>query len=151
MNLGIALALFGAVIAFVFSAAGSAIALGMAGQAAAGVVAEDPKKFGQTLVLQAIGTTGGIYGLLMAFLILTKAMDVTDWQTGLFLLGSGIPVGVVGYFASVWQGKTLVTGIILIGKRSGEMAKAMIYAAMVETFAVFALLISFLMYNNVSV
>ncbi|MCL2436656.1 MAG: V-type ATP synthase subunit K [Clostridiales bacterium] len=149
MELGIALALFGAVIAAGLSGAGSAVALGMAGQAAAAVVAEDPKKFGQTLVLQAVGTTNGIYGLLMGFLILNKAMEVTDWQTGLFLLGAGIPIGVVGYIAAVAQGKTMVTGIILIGKKSGELAKALIYAAMVETFAVFALLISFLMYNMV--
>jgi V/A-type H+-transporting ATPase subunit K len=149
MELGIALALFGAVIAAGLSGAGSAVALGMAGQAAAAVVAEDPKKFGQTLVLQAVGTTNGIYGLLMAFLILNKAMTVTDWQTGLFLMASGIPIGLVGYIAAIAQGKTMVTGIILIGKKSGELAKALIYAAMVETFAVFALLTSFLMWNSV--
>jgi len=149
MELGIALALFGAVIAAGLSGAGSAVALGMAGQAAAAVVAEDPKKFGQTLVLQAVGTTNGIYGLLMGFLILNRALEVTSWQEGLFLMASGMPIGIVGYIAAVAQGKTMVTGIILIGKRSGELAKAMIYAAMVETFAVFALLTSFLMFNSI--
>jgi|TergutCu122P1_1016479.scaffolds.fasta_scaffold1522385_3 V/A-type H+-transporting ATPase subunit K len=149
MELGIALALFGAVIAAGLAGAGSAVALGMAGQAAAAVVAEDPKKFGQTLVLQAVGTTNGIYGLVIAVLIILQAPNVTDWQTGLQVLASGIPIGLVGYIAAIAQGKTLVTGIMLIGKKSGELVKAIIYAAMVETFAVFALLVSFLMFFNI--
>jgi len=148
MELGIALGALGAVIAAGFSGAGSAIAMGMVGQAASGVVAEDPRKFGQTLVLQAVGTTNGLYGLLIGFLILTKTMNVTDTNTGLFLLASGIPIGLVGYFAAIAQGKTLVSGVILIGKRSGELAKALIYAVMIETFAVLALLVSFLLYMN---
>ena len=112
---------------------------------------EDTKKFGQTLVLQALGTTNGIYGLLMAFLILTKALAVTEISQGLFLLASGIPIGVVGYFAAIAQGRVVAAGCVLIGKKPGEIAKVLIYAAMVETFAVFALLMSFLMYNSVVV
>ena len=150
MELGMVLALLGAVIAVSMAGAGSATELGMIGQAAAGVIMEDPKKFGQTLVLQALGTTNGIYGLLIGFLIFNKALTVTDVNTGLFLLASGIPIGVIGYIAAVLQGRVVVAGTILVGKRPGELAKVMIYAAMVETFAVFALLMSFLMYNSVA-
>jgi len=149
MEIGMSLGLLGAAIAFSLSAAGSGLAMGMAGQAAAGVVAEEPRKFGQTLVLQAIGTTNGIYGLLMGFLIMQKSLLVTDMSSGIWLLASGIPIGVVGFVAAIGQGKALVSGIILVGKKSGEMAKAIIYAAMIETFAVFALLVSFLMYNSI--
>ena len=45
---GNVLALLGAAVAAV-AGIGSAIGVGIAGQAAAGVVAEDPKKFGKTL------------------------------------------------------------------------------------------------------
>ena len=149
MELGVALGVMGAVIAFGVASTGCGVALGMAGQAAAGVVAEDPRKFGQTLVLQAVGTTSGIYGLLMGFLILTKALTVTDVSTGLYLLAAGIPMGIVGCVASIGQGKALVSGIILIGKKPSEMAKALIYAAMVETMQVFGLLFSFIIYNSI--
>ena len=71
MTLGLALAIGGAAMA-ALAGVGSALGVGVAGQAAAGVVAEDPKKFGQTLVLQALPGTQGIYGLLIAFLILVK-------------------------------------------------------------------------------
>ena len=44
-NLGIVYALLGAAVAVLFAGAGSAIGVGIAGQAAAGVVTEDPSKF----------------------------------------------------------------------------------------------------------
>ena len=62
-------ALLGAAVA-ALAGIGSAIGIGIAGQAAAGVVSEDPNKFGQVLVLQALPGTQGIYGLLIAFIIL---------------------------------------------------------------------------------
>ena len=149
MGLGVTLGVIGAVISFGAAGTGSGIAMSMVGQAAAGVVADDPRKFGQTLVLQAIGTTSGIYGLLIGFMILLKSMTVTDVAAGMVLLAAGVPMGLVGCIASIQQGKALVAGVQLIGKRSGELAKVLIYAAMIETMQIFALLISFLIYSNV--
>ena len=51
---------------------GSAIGVGTAGRAAAGVVTEDPDKFAKVLLLQLLPGTQGIYGLLVAFLALSK-------------------------------------------------------------------------------
>ena len=53
-NMGVALALLGAAIAALFAGVGSAIGVGIAGQAAAGVVTEDPNKFSKVLVLQLL-------------------------------------------------------------------------------------------------
>lgn len=154
MSIGQALAILGAAIA-ACAGVGSALGVGVAGEAAAGVVAEDPNKFGQTLVLQALPGTQGIYGLLVAFLILSKIgllggsiADVSTYS-GLALLAAGIPIGVVGTWSGWTQGKAAAAGIQLIAKRPSELAKGMIYAAMVETYAVLALLVSFLMYSNV--
>lgn len=66
------LALLGASLAVLLAGIGSAIGVGIAGQAAAGVVTEDPGKFGQTLLLQALPGTQGIYGLLTGFVIMQK-------------------------------------------------------------------------------
>ena len=154
MTLGQALAVLGAALA-ALAGVGSALGVGVAGEAAAGVMAEDPNKFGQTLVLQALPGTQGIYGLLVAFLILSKIgllggglLDVSTYS-GLALLASGAPVGIVGIWSGWSQGKASAAGIQLIAKRPSELAKGMIYAAMVETYAVLALLVSFLMYSNV--
>ncbi len=67
------LAIAGAAIAALFAGMGSAKGTSIAGQAAAGVVTEDPGKFGQLLVLQLLPGTQGLYGFIIAFLILSKA------------------------------------------------------------------------------
>ena len=154
---GAFLAMAGAVVA-ALAGIGSAIGIGIAGQAAAGVISEDPKKFGQTLILQALPGTQGIYGLLIAFLIMTEIgllgsgglKDITMAQ-GAYIFASGIPVGLVGIFSGIAQGKSSAASIMLISKRPEELAKGMVYPAMVETYAVLALLISFLMLNGIQV
>lgn len=156
MITGNVFALMGAAVA-ALAGIGSAMGVGIAGQAAAGVLAEDPKKFGKTLILQALPGTQGIYGLLMAFLIFIRIgllgggmVDLTVSQ-GLYILASGIPIGLVGIWSGIAQGKAAAAGVMLLGKRSDQMAKGIIYAAMVETYAIFALLISILMLFNLEI
>ena len=59
-HIGIALALIGAALAVGLSCSGSAIGVGIAGQAAAGVLAEDPGKFSACLILQLLPGTQGL-------------------------------------------------------------------------------------------
>ena len=157
MSLGVVFALLGAASAVFLAGMGSAIGVGVAGQAASGVVTEDPNKFAKVLIMQLLPGTQGIYGLLIAFLILQKIgmlggapADLT-WMQGLYLLACGIPIGVVGIFSAIAQGKTAAAGIMLIAKRPGELAKGMVYAAMVETYAILALLISILAVTAIQV
>lgn len=148
------LAILGASIA-ALAGCGSAIGIGYAGSAASGVLAEDPKKFGATLILQALPGTQGIYGLLIAFIILNKVgflsgsmAALTAVQGGYFFAAS-LPIGIVGIVSAIHQGKVCASGIMLISKKPEQIAKAMVYAAMVETYAVLALLISFLIINGI--
>ena len=156
MITGNVFALLGAAVA-ALAGIGSAIGVGIAGQAAAGVLAEDPKKFGKTLILQALPGTQGIYGLLMAFLIFIRIGllggglgDLTLAQ-GLYVFACGIPIGLIGIWSGIAQGKAAASGIMLLGKRPDQMAKGIIYAAMVETYAIFGLLISILMLFNLGI
>ena len=154
---GIFFAMLGAAIASGLAGTGSAKGCGVAGEAAAGVIAEDPSKFGLTLLLQALPGTQGIYGTLMAFLVLNKIGAISgnfvniDAVTGMLLMFSCIPVGLVGWTSGYAQGKTCAAGICMIAKRPEEIAKGMVYGAMVETYAVLALLISFLAFINIPV
>ncbi|MCQ4934977.1 MULTISPECIES: V-type ATP synthase subunit K [Anaerotignum] len=151
------LAMAGAAMA-ALAGIGSAIGVGVAGEAAAGVVSEDPNKFGQVLLLQALPGTQGIYGLLIAFLVMVKVgllggdgmIELTMIQ-GAGIFAASLPVGLVGIFSGVAQGKAAAAGIMLVGKKPSELAKGMLFAAMVETYAVLALLISFLMLNSIQV
>ena len=67
-ELGLVYALLGAAVAVFLAGAGSSIGVGIAGQAASGVVTEDPSKFAKVLIMQLLPGTQGIYGLLVGFI-----------------------------------------------------------------------------------
>lgn len=149
MELGQIFALVGAALAAGLAGIGSAIGVGMTGQAAAGLVSEDPDKFGSALVLQLLPGTQGIYGLLVGFIVFMKlgvlgTLVEVSTTYGLLILVGCLPIAVVGFFSAIAQGKTAVAGIGLLAKRPEEQGKAITMAIMVETYAVFALLVSML-------
>ncbi len=153
---GIVIALLGAALAVILPGIGSAMGVGLVGQSAAGVVTEDPDKFGQTLLLQALPGTQGIYGLLTGFLIMQQVgviggnlLDLTSGQ-GLTVLMAAAPIALVGLLSAIFQGRAAAAGIGLIAKRPEELGKAIIYAVMVETYAVLALLASILLLLGLS-
>ena len=148
-QLGMALALLGAVLAALLAGIGSAIGVGMAGQAAAGVVTEDPGKFSKLLILQLLPGTQGIYGFLIAFLTLSQigviggGVEVSTTKGMLYLLAC-LPIAFVGLWSAIRQAKAAVSCIGLIAKRPDQLGKAIILPAMVETYAILALLVSIL-------
>ena len=148
------LAVLGAALAVFLAGTGSAKGVGLVGEAAGGLVTEDPNKFGQCLLLQALPGTQGIYGLLTAFVIMTQVGILggaapDSAAKGLCYLAGALPVGVVGLFSGVSQGKAAAAGIGLIAKRPEELSKAIVFAAMVETYAVLSLLASILIVLNI--
>ncbi len=155
-NLGLFYALLGAALAVLMAGMGSSIGVGIAGQAAAGVVTEDPAKFAKVLIIQLLPGTQGLYGLLIGFVTLTKigiigggAVAITATQ-GLQILAACLPMGIVGLVSGKYQGKTAASSIGIIAKRPEQFAKAMLFPAMVETYAILALLISFLAVTGIN-
>jgi V/A-type H+-transporting ATPase subunit K len=148
--LGLVISTIGAALAATLAGIGSAKGVGMAGQASAGIVSENPELFGRALVLQALPGTQGIYGLLVAFLILLNNGVISPLDTpisvsqGLVYFMGSLPIAFVGYSSAIAQGKTAVSGIGLLGKKPEESGKAITMAIMVETYAVLALLVSML-------
>ena len=146
----------GAAMAAVLAGIGSAIGVGIAGQAGAGVVSEDPDRFGSCLLLQLLPGTQGIYGLLIAFVIASKAGllgggSAVSPTAGLWLLFAAVPIAFAGLLSAIAQGKVACAGINMVAKKPEEFGKAMLMTVMVETYAVLALLISFLLVNGVAV
>ena len=64
------LAYLGVAFAVIFSGIGSAKGVGIVGEAMSGVTVEDPNKFGQLLLLQALPATQGIYGFVVGFMVM---------------------------------------------------------------------------------
>ncbi len=144
------LAILGAVLAAALAGMGSAKGVGLVGEATAGMLVEDPSKFGKSLLLQALPGTQGIYGFVTAFMIIVKIGLLTDAPAeltigqGAYLLMSALPIALVGFYSGIKQGRVAAAGINLITKRPGEVGKAIISAALVETYAILALLVSLL-------
>ncbi len=145
------LALAGAALAVILAGIGSAKGVGLVGEAAAGLITEEPKRFGQALLLQALPGTQGIYGLLTAFVILNRIgvvggtyVELTT-QQGFLFFAAALPIAFVGLISGIHQGRAAASGIGIIAKRPEELAKGIMFAAMVETYAVLALLASILM------
>lgn len=149
-TLGMALAIIGAALAAGFAGAGSAIGVGLAGQAAAGVVTEDPSKFSKVLILQLLPGTQGIYGLLVAFICLSQVNIIggepveISLVKGCMYLAACLPMAIGGYVSGCYQGRTSVASINLVAKKPDQFGKSMLFPAMVETYAIFSLLISIL-------
>lgn len=147
---GIVLAILGAILAALLPGIGSAKGVGMTGEAAAGVVAEDPSKFSKVLILQLLPGTQGLYGLLTAVLSLTQLgllggnlLQLTMAQ-GLQYFIACMPIALVGYFSAIYQARTAVAGVGIVAKKPDQSGKAISLAAMVETYAILALLVSVL-------
>ena len=148
------LAVLGAALAVGLGGIGSAKGVGIAGEAAAGLIAEDPDKFGQTLILQALPGTQGIYGFLVGIMVMLNCgflggnAALTASQ-GMYVLAACLPCALTGLISGIHQGRVAAAGINVVAKRPNQVSQAMIYAAMVETYAILGLLISILLVINV--
>lgn len=147
--IGPALTLLGGMLAAIGGGIGSSIGVGLAGEAAAGVLTEDPNKFGKLLILQALPGTQGIYGLLTWFMVMQSSGLLTgnvnlSWQTGLLYFLACMPITIVGYKCAIYQGRTSEASIAMVAKQPDASSKAIVLPAMVETYAILALLASVL-------
>jgi len=70
--MGLFWGILGAAAAVTLAGTGSILGVSDAGRAGAGVLTEDPEKFGSVLVLQVLPGTQGIYGFLAAFWVMLK-------------------------------------------------------------------------------
>lgn len=71
-NAGVLFAILAMGTATIFAGIGSAIGVGKAGEAAAALMTNQPEKFGQSLILQLLPATQGLYGFAIAAMIFTS-------------------------------------------------------------------------------
>ena len=157
MTNGMVFTIIGAALAALMAGIGSAKGVGLVGEAAAGVVSVDPSKFSKVLILQLLPGTQGLYGLLTAIILLSRVgiiggspVELTTAQ-GLAFLAASLPIAIVGLISAIFQGKTAAAGVGITAKKPEHNGKGIIMAAMVETYAILALLISILMIYNIAV
>lgn len=136
-------------IAVFLSGMGSAKGTGMTGEAATGLTVEEPQKFGKALVLQLLPGTQGLYGFVIGFMILGKLGGDLNFQQGLYYIFAALPIGVVGYFSAIAQAKVAVSGMNILAKNEDNFVQGIVYAVMVELYAILGFVISLLLVNNI--
>ena len=156
MSIGQILALLGAAIAVILSGIGSSKGVGLSGETASGVSTENPEVNSKLLVLQLLPATQGIYGFLVAVIVLIKvgvlsgAMLPVTLEQGVAIAVGCLPVGVVGLYSAIRQGQVAAAGMIMTGQRPDMSGKGITMTVMVETYAVLSLLVSFLIVNSIT-
>lgn len=146
---GVFFASLGVVIAVALAGMGSARGVGVGGATAAALLKEEPEKFAQALILQLLPGTQGLYGFVIGFLTVLQLSPDMPVQRGLGYLFAALPVGIVGYYSAKHQGNVVVSAMQILAKRPEENTKGIILAAMVETYAILAFVVSFVLFLNV--
>jgi V/A-type H+-transporting ATPase subunit K len=146
-QLGVGIAIAGVAMAAFMAGIGSAMGIGIAGRSAAGVLSEKPERYGQLFLQVVLPGTQGFYGFVIAFIAMgtIKDFESVTFAKGLAIFAACLPIAFAGMLSAIHQGKTCAAGILMTAKRPEMAVKAgVLYAAMVEVYAVLGFLISLL-------
>lgn len=153
-NGGLILALFGAALSVGLAGIGSAKGIGIVGQAASGLMTEEPEKFGKTFILVALPGTQGLYGFVITLMILLNVGIIGGGEAPTLAQGfnycmAALPIALTGLFSAIAQGKAAASGVSILAKRPDDVMKGVIYAVMVETYALLGFVASLFMVLNI--
>ena len=148
-NGGFILGALGVALAVGMSGIGSAKGVGIAGEAAAGLLSEQPEKFGKALILQLLPGTQGLYGFVIGLLVFFQLKPETTVAQGAYLLFACLPIAISGLWSGISQGKVAAAGMQILAKKPEQNTKGLVLAAMVETYALLGFVVSFLLVNGV--
>ncbi len=155
--LGFTLAILGMASVIALGGIGSSIGVGLAGQMAAGVITEEPQKFGKLIPFIGLPGTQGFYSLLIGFLVMMRLQFFTEPITtvstgvGLQIFFICLPIGLVEMVSAIYQGKAAAAAIGIVAKKEEETGKAIIVPAFVEIYGVLGLVSAFILLGGVKV
>ena len=147
---GVRFAALGAALATFLAGWGSAKGVGIVGEVASGLMIEEPEKFGKSLVLQLLPGTQGLYGFVIGLMVLGRLNANMSFAEGVYILMACLPIAIAGYGSAVAQGRVAASGISLLAKNEEQSTKGIIYAVMVETYALLAFVVSIMLLSGVS-
>jgi V/A-type H+-transporting ATPase subunit K len=147
---GVVLGALASAVAILLPGIGSAIGCSLVGKTASGLLIEEPEKFGQSLILALLPGSQGLYGFIIGFMIIGKLAADMSLGTGLFCLMTAAPIAFVGYRSAVYQAQVAASGVQVLAKNPKQNMKTVILAALVELYAILALVASLFLYTKIS-
>ena len=145
MEWGYVIGLFSVALCVLLCGIGSALGLSKTGQAAAGVLSEEPKTFSKVLVLVVLPATQGIYGFVFGIVASSSCVLGMSISAGLSLLLASLPLTITGLLTPILQGKTASSCIYAVSKKESLSGRLILFPAMIETYAILSLVISLLL------
>ena len=143
---GFSIGILSLALCMILCGTGSALALFKTGSAAAGVIGEDPKKYSKVFVLSVLPATQGIYGFVVALIGMSSLpLAGSAVVAGLPVLFATLPMTLVGFISAYFQGKTSISSIQAVAKEDSISGKMILFPAMVETYAILALVITIML------
>ena len=153
---GMGFAILGAALTVGLCCVGSAKGTGIAGEAGAGLLAEDPSQFSKCMILQVIPGTQGLYGLVVWFFaifrmgLLSGSLPELTIAQGFQYFAACLPMALGGLFSAIAQGRVAAGSINILAKKPDDWSKGMVLCITVEFYAILSLLASMLMIINIS-
>ena len=147
---GLAIGILGAALAAALSGVGSAKGTGIAGEAAAGVVSEDPSKFGKAMILQVLPGTQGLYGFVVFFIAMGNLAVGMSVSAGMQVFSACLPIALGGLFSAMAQGKVAAASMNILAKKPDDFAKGMLFCTIVELYAIISMLASIILLGQVA-
>ena len=149
--MGYTIALIGIAVCVLLCGIGSCIGLYKTSTAAAGVLGEDPKKFGKVMVLVLLPATQGIYGFIIGIIASGSLDAAMTTASGWAIVGAVLPMAISGIVSGYFQGKSAVNCIYAVGKQESLSGKLIVYPGMIEFYAILGLIISIMLVGVVPV
>ncbi|MGG7162115.1 V-type ATP synthase subunit K [Clostridium ihumii] len=147
-NGGIVFAAMGIALAAILPGIGSARGVGMVGEAATGLMTEEPEKFGKALILELLPGTQGLYGFVIALMVSFQVGVDMSLANGLYLFAACLPIAFAGWKSAISQARTAAAAIQILAKKPEHNTKGIILTVMVETYALLGFVMSLLLILN---
>lgn len=146
---GYVVAVLGITLCVVLCGVASGLGLYKTASATAGVLSENPKKFGKLIILMLLPATQGLYGFLIGILATNKLgliLQVADAGDALALgwsiFAACLPMAISGFVSAFFQAKAAVNGIYASAKQDSLGFKVAMGPAMIEFYALLGLVAS---------
>lgn len=124
--------------------------VGMVGEATSALIVDEPEKFGKSLLLQMMPASQGLYGFVIAIMTLGRLHTGMPLQEGFFIFMACLPMTIVGGPTAIAQARVAIAGVHLLARNENEVTKNIIYAVMVETYALLAFVSSIIILSAVT-
>ncbi len=151
---GLGLAFIGIALAIVLCCIGSARGTGMVGEAATGVLSENPEHFTKCMILEALPGTQGLYGIAAGFFALfvlgafSGGIVPLTLSQGMSVLIACVPITFGGWISAKAQARVAAASINIVAKKPDDYMKGVILCGIVEFYAILSLVGTILMLMN---